>query len=101
MALVGITEHRAAVARIVRRERRDYDQPIPDDIDIDVSIYGTLPGFEDAEGVSKDDHRRLAMEARAELWKNIREGEISNANEDEDEDEGEAVQVYEEWSHTE
>lgn len=99
MPLAGIAEHRRAVAAIVRRERRDYDHRIPDDIDIDVSLYGTLPGFEDAEGVSKDDHRRLAMEARAELWKNIREGDISNDLEDEADDD--VTQVYEEWSHTE
>jgi len=97
MPLSGIAEHRAAVASVVRRERRNYDQPIPDDIDIDVSLFGTLPGFEDAEGADKADHRRLAFEARAELWKNIREGEVSNA----DEDAGESVQVYEEGSHTE
>jgi hypothetical protein len=94
--LAGIVEHRAAVASVVRRERRGYDQPIPDDIDIDVSLYGTLPGFGDAAGADKRDHRRLAMEARAELWKNIREGEVSNAEEDD-----EATQTWEEMAHTE
>lgn len=92
--LNGIKEYRRAVADIVRRERRNYDLPIKAElVDIDVGPYNTLIGIEEAEGVDSQEHRRLAMEARVDVWRNIRAGELEN-NPD-------ALIAFEEFSHTE
>ena len=90
--LAGIIEHRKAVARIVYRERNVYPSPDPDNLEVDVSIFDGAQATEVL--TDKIDHRRLACEAKAELWKHIHTDDVDNTS-------NEAIQVYEEWSHTE
>lgn len=95
--LVGIEEHRAAVARIVRREREEhvlfYGFPFLGDVD--VSLYAGEDG--EAANMDRKEHRRAASEAKAELWRNIRSSGIA----DDELEAGEWCQTYEEMEHTE
>ncbi len=97
MSLAGIREYRWEVARTVRAERRGYGQPIGRDVDIDVSLFygGVANATFAADGDDRDHHRRVACEAKAEIWQHIRAGDIDN------DERGEAVQTFEEMSHTE
>lgn len=91
--LAGIERYRREVSRIVRRERRAQrtdGTPIKAGlVDVDVSAFGL--DDEDATGVDSDEHRRLACDAKAELWRNIRAGELHPDDQ---------VQTFEEMSHT-
>lgn len=61
--------------------------------DVDVSLFPELA----SEFVNARDHRRVACEAKAELWRHIRAGDIENG----EDDGGESMQTFEEMSHTE
>lgn len=89
--LTGIVEYRELVADAVRRERRERGSNIGLGIDFDVSIFWGLQST--VEEKDSYEHRRLACEAKAELWRNIRAGEVDN--------DSDGPQVFEEWSHTE
>lgn len=92
MSLAGIEQYRRQVTRLVREERRLYEQPIGEGVDIDVSMFDGIYGESSAYGDDRDHHRRVACEARAELWKHIRAGELHPDDQ---------VQTFEEMSHTE
>jgi hypothetical protein len=95
--LAGIEAYRREVALAVRADRRRFDQIRG--VDSDVSVFTGLGST--AIGVASTEHRRLACEARAELWRHIRSGDVINAEEGDESEPTEAVQAFEEWSHTE
>lgn len=95
--LAGIAAYRRAVARAVRMDRRRFDQIRG--VDSDVTVFGGLGPY--AFGVAATEHRRIALDARAELWRHIRAGEVINAEEGDESEPTEAVQTFEEMSHTE
>jgi hypothetical protein len=98
MALAGISPYRRMISREVRHAISQYGLP-PADHDVDVSIFEGLEP--NAHFVDASEHRRLAYEARAELWRAIRRGDVINAEEGDESEPTEAVQVFEEMSHTE
>lgn len=98
--LAGIEAYRRRMAAAVRAAKRDYGRR--GRMDVDVALFDTYSATE-TELVDREEHRRLACQARSELWSNIRlsPGEIINAEEGDESEPTEAVQVFEEMSHTE